>query len=325
MIRKPIGRSGIDVPPIVFGGNVFGWSADKARSFELLDALMARGFNCVDTADMYSCWVPGNQGGESETIIGEWMKARSNRDQVVVITKCGAPNSPGGGDLSAAHIAKAAEASLRRLQTDHIDLYLAHYDDKVTPPEETLGAFQRLIEQGKVRAIGASNYAPDRLRQALDAGARPDRPRYQCLQPLYNLYDRSEFEGPLETLCRERGLGVITYFSLASGFLTGKYRSPADLGKSAARGGGVAHYLNPRGLRILTTLDTVAARCQATPAQIALAWLIAHPVVTAPIASATTLAQLDELLGAADITLDSEALQELNAASAPDEPVEATR
>lgn len=316
--RKRIGRSCIEVPPIVFGGNVFGWSADEATSFALLDALMERGFNCVDTADIYSMWVEGHQGGESETIIGKWLKARGRREQVLILTKCGWPDTPGGGNLTAAHIVQSVEGSLRRLQTDYIDLYQAHFDDKVTPPEETLKAFQRLIEQGKVRAIGASNYSPDRLRQALETSEQQALPRYECLQPLYNLYDRKAFEGELESLCQQHGLGVISYFSLASGFLTGKYRSEADLGKSAARGQAVRDYLNPRGLRILAALDQVAARYEAVPAQIALAWLIARPTITAPITSATTLAQLDVMFGAAEIALDDEAIRQLDEASAFD-------
>lgn len=246
---------------------------------------------------------------------GSRLKAKGRRDQVLILTKCGWPETPVGGNLTAAHIIKSVEGSLRRLQTDYIDLYQAHFDDKVTPLEETLKAFQHLVEQGKVRAIGASNYAPDRLRQALARSEGQELPRYECLQPLYNLYDRNVFEGELEALCLQHGLGVISYFSLASGFLTGKYRSEVDLSKSVARGQAVRDYLNPRGLRILAAIDQVAARYEAAPAQIALAWLMSRPSVTAPITSATTLAQLEVMFGAAEISLDYEAIWKLDEAS----------
>lgn len=318
MQRKRLGQTDLQIPPLVFGGNVFGWGADATTSCSLLDMLMERGFNCVDTADCYSYWAPGNQGGESETIIGDWLKARGGRDRVLILTKCGFPDAPGGANLTAGHIVTAAEASLRRLRTDYIDLYQAHFDDKATPLDETLRAFEQLMVEGKARAIGASNYAADRLAQALATSEQFGLPRYECLQPRFNLYDRDGFEGPLASLCRREGLGVLTYYSLASGFLSGKYRSDADLGKSHARGQDIRPYLTPRGLRILHALDGVAERYRATPAQIALAWLMSHPVVTAPIASATSPDQLRELLAAADITLDEDALWQLNVASRSD-------
>jgi len=313
-------RSGVDFSPIIFGGNVFGWGADEAASFALIDAALAKGINCIDTADVYSCWVPGNQGGESERIIGKWLQTRGRRDALSIHTKGGAPDAPGefsNASLRADYLVKAVEGSLRRLQTDYIDLYYVHYDDKVTPPEETLEALHRLHQAGKIRAIGCSNFDPERLRQSLDAGKTLGIPTYGTFQTLYNLYDRMPYEAELEPLCREYGIAVTSYFSLASGFLTGKYRSEADLGKSAARGEGMRDYLNPKGLRILGALDDVAARHDATPAQIALAWLIAHPYIAAPITSATTLAQLDDLLKCLEISLDAADMAKLNTASAP--------
>ncbi|MEE7548362.1 aldo/keto reductase, partial [Xanthomonas sp. Kuri4-1] len=272
---RELGRSGLQVRPLAFGGNVFGWSADEKTSFALLDAFVDAGFNLVDTADMYSSWVPGNHGGESETLIGRWFKHSGKRDQVVLATKVAKWSEQPG--LSPDNIAEAVEGSLKRLQTDVIDLYQAHEDDEATPLEASLAAFGRLIEQGKVRAIGASNYTAARLRDALRVSEQYGLPRYQTLQPEYNLYDRAGYEAELEPLAREHGLGVISYYSLASGFLTGKYRSEADAGKSSARGAAVVkQYLNPRGLRILAALDDVAATHRATPAQIALAWLIAR-------------------------------------------------
>ena len=319
MEQRKVGRSGIEVPPIILGGNVFGWSADQATSFTLLDTAMERGLTCIDTADIYSHWAPGNRGGESETIIGAWLKRRGRRDDVAIHTKGGAPDAPGdlaNANLSAAYLTRAVDASLRRLGTEYIDLYYVHFDDKTTPPEETLGAFQRLIEAGKLRAIGASNYAPDRLRQALDTADQHGLPRYACLQTLYNLYERAPYEAELEALCTEKGLGVMSYFSLASGFLTGKYRSEADFAKSSARGGGMTKYLNPRGQRILAALDAVAKAQDATAAQVALAWLLARPSVTAAIASATSLAHLEELVAAARLHLDGAAIERLDTASA---------
>ncbi|MBV9750023.1 MAG: aldo/keto reductase [Acetobacteraceae bacterium] len=315
METRELGRSGIRIPPLMLGGNVFGWTADEATSFRLLDALLAAGFNAIDTADVYSAWVPGHQGGESETVIGNWLRRRGGRGDVVIATKVGMKMGSGGEGLSRAWIMQAAEDSLRRLQTDHIDLYQAHRDDDSVPLDETLQAFADLIRQGKVRAIGASNYTAPRLREALQTSERMGVPRYETLQPHYNLVERNEFEGELEDVCRAEGLGVISYFSLASGFLSGKYRSEADLSKSP-RGGSVKKYLNDRGQRVLRVLDEVAERYAATPAQVAIAWLIARPSVTAPIASATDVEQLQNLVKAAQLTLDRQAIERLDQASA---------
>ncbi|MDR2239572.1 MAG: aldo/keto reductase [Zoogloeaceae bacterium] len=315
MQLRNLGRSGLQVSPLCFGGNVFGWTVDEATSFRLLDAWLDAGFNFIDTADMYSTWVPGHVGGESETIIGKWLRASGKRNRVVLATKVGMPVGEGKQGLSPAYIRQAVEASLRRLQTDHIDLYQAHEDDPGTPLADTLGAFADLIAAGKVRAIGASNYTADRLTQALETAQRHRLPRYESLQPLYNLYDRSSYEEALEPLCTSQGLGVINYYALASGFLTGKYRSADDAGKSARGAGVTSTYLNPRGLRILAALDEAAAQHNATPGQIALAWQIARPSVTAPIASATTLEQLNELTAAAQLKLDGATIAALDAAS----------
>ncbi|ROU08719.1 aldo/keto reductase [Lysobacter enzymogenes] len=315
MNLRPLGRSSLSVAPLAFGGNVFGWSAGEAASFALLDAFTEAGFALVDTADVYSAWVPGNQGGESERIIGRWLaQGGGRRERVVIATKV-AKWAPRRG-LAPANIQAAVEDSLRRLGIEVVDLYQAHEDDASVPLEDTLGAFARLIEQGKVRAIGASNYSAARLAQALDLSERLGLPRYETLQPQYNLYDRAGFEAELEPLARARGVGVIGYYSLASGFLTGKYRSRADLGKSRARAGAVEKYLDARGLRILAALDEVAAGHGATPAQVALAWLIARPSVSAPIASATSVAQLQELLAAARLSLRADEIAALDAASA---------
>lgn len=317
MQKRSLGSSEVLVPPFVFGGNVFGWGVDEQQAFKLLDLLLEKGVDTIDTADIYSYWA-GGSGGESETIIGQWMRARGNREQVIIHTKGGAPDAPGEfahADLSAAYLTKAVEGSLRRLGTDYIDLYYVHFDDNKTPPEETLGAFQKLIEQGKIRAIGASNYGPERLRQSLAVADENNLPRYACLQTHYNLYERSEYETELEELCLSEGLGVLSYYSLASGFLSGKYRSEADLDKSAARGSSAAQYLNPRGLRILNALDEVADKYGATQAQIALAWIMARPGFTAAIASSTKIEQLNELLQATAIDLDNESIAELNEAS----------
>jgi aryl-alcohol dehydrogenase-like predicted oxidoreductase len=315
MKRRKLGRTDLDVAPLAFGGNIFGWTVDEARSFQLLDHFVAAGFNLIDTADSYSRWVSGHQGGESETIIGRWIARRGRHDDVIIATKVGSDMGQGDKCLRADYIVQAVERSLRRLQIERIDLYQSHWDDEKTPFEETLEAYARLIRQGKVKVIGASNLPAERLAQALKVANESGYPRYETLQPLYNLCDRSDFEGPLEALCVREQLGVITYFSLASGFLTGKYRSPADFGKSQ-RGSRVEKYLNPRGLRILAALDQVARDLGATPAQIALAWLIARPSVTAPIASATSLAQLDELIGATRLELDQNAIQVLDQAAA---------
>jgi aryl-alcohol dehydrogenase-like predicted oxidoreductase len=314
---RDLGRSGLKVAPIAFGGNVFGWSADERASFALLDAFVDAGFNLVDTADVYSAWVPGNHGGESETLIGRWFKQSGKRDRIVLATKVAKWSEHPG--LSAENIAAAVDDSLRRLQTDVIDLYQAHEDDDATPLEATLAAFGRLVEQGKVRAIGASNYSATRLREALDVSRQFHLPRYETLQPEYNLYDRAGYEGELEPLVREQGLSTIGYYSLASGFLTGKYRSSGDAAKSSARGAAVVkQYLNPRGLRILAALDDIASKHTATPAQIALAWLIARPGVAAPIASATSVEQLHDILKAATLALTREDIAQLDGASAED-------
>lgn len=316
MDKRRLGNSSLAIAPIMFGGNVFGWTADEATSFALLDAFVAAGFNAIDTADVYSVWVPGHAGGESEATIGRWLKARGCRDKVVIATKVGMEMAPDRHGLKPDYIRASVEASLQRLQTDYIDLYQSHKDDETVPLEETLGAYARLIEEGKVRAIGASNYSAPRLRAALDVAKAHGLPRYETLQPLYNLYDRHEFEGPLAELCLAENVGVINFFSLASGFLTGKYRSEADLSKSVRGPRRVKAYLDDKGYRILAALDQVAARTGATPTQIAIAWLIGKPAVTAPIASATSVAQLEELLKAASLTLDAEAMATLDAAGA---------
>lgn len=314
MEKRIIGTSGIEVAPLAFGGNVFGWTIDPATSFTLLDAFIDAGFNLIDTADVYSNWVPGNQGGESETIIGNWLKQSGKRDQVIIATKVGGEMSPGKKGLSRNHIRQSVEESLQRLQTDYIDLYQSHYDDPNTPLEETLGTYGELIKEGKIRAIGASNYTAERLAEALQVSKQHNLPRYDSLQPEYNLYERSSYEKELEPLCRENNVGVINYFALASGFLTGKYRSEADLAKSK-RGQGNKKYLNERGFRILDALDQVAQEHQTDEASIAIAWLIARPGITAPIASATTLEQLQSLTKAAALELDQSAIKILNEAS----------
>lgn len=314
MTRRPLGRSSLSIAPLAFGGNVFGWTADEATSFALLDAFVEAGCDLVDTADSYSYWAVGNEGGESERILGRWLQRSGKRAQVTVATKVGKwAQQPG---LSPGNVAAAVDASLQRLQVDVIDLYQAHADDPTVPLADTLGAFARLVEQGKVRAIGASNYSAPRLAEALDISERHGLPRFECLQPEYNLVDRVGFEAALEPLVLARGLGVISYYGLASGFLTGKYRSAADVGKSAARGGAVMRYLEPRGLRVLEALDDIAAAHRATAAQVALAWLMARPSVTAPIASATNVTQLQELLGAARLSLSAADIEQLDAASA---------
>jgi len=315
MKTQKLGNSGLEVSPLALGGNVFGWTVDEPTSFLLLDAFVAAGFNFIDTADVYSKWVPGNKGGESESILGNWLKSRGKRRQVVIATKVGMEMGPGQKGLSKAYILRAAEESLKRLQTDYIDLYQSHTNDADTPLAETLEAYAQLVKQGKVRAIGASNYPAERLREALQVSKQNGFPSYQSLQPNYNLYDRADYETNLETVCRENGLGVIPYFSLASGFLTGKYRSEADLAGSK-RGQFVKKYLNDRGFRILRALDEVADALHATPVKISLAWLMARPGITAPIASATTLEQLNDLTGATELELDQASIERLNNASA---------
>jgi aryl-alcohol dehydrogenase-like predicted oxidoreductase len=314
MQLRPLGRSGLQVAPLALGGNVFGWTADEKASFAVLDAFVDAGFNLVDTADVYSSWVPGHVGGESESVIGRWLKASGKRDRIVLATKVGKPMGDGRSGLSRRWIRQAVEDSLARLQTDHIDLYQSHDDDTATPLDETMAAFAELMREGKVRALGASNFTAPRLAEALAASARLGLPRYETLQPLFNLVERAPYEDALQPLCVAEGLGVINFFGLARGFLTGKYRSEADLGKSP-RGGGVKAYLNPHGLRILGALDAVAARQRATPAQVALAWQMAQPGIVAPIASATSVVQLNELLGAASLVLSAADQTELDTAS----------
>ena len=312
----PLGKTGLSIAPLVFGGNVFGWTIDEKTSFAVLDAFVDHGFNAIDTADVYSAWAPGNHGGESETIIGRWLKARpSLRDKVVVFTKVGfdvgVPEQKG---LSRRWIMKAVEASLKRLGLDRIDLYFSHRPDPDTPLEETLSAYQVLIEDGKVGAIGLSGATAGELRDALQVADRERLPAYQVLQPEYNLYDRNGFDAELQQVCLDEGLGVVTYYSLASGFLSGKYRSDADLKQNRARGGKVAHYLNPRGQAVLHALDEVAARHAAQPSEVALAWLMAQPAVTAPIASATRVDQVTSFARAAALALSTEDIALLTAA-----------
>jgi len=315
MEKRKLGNSGLEVAPLAFGGNVFGWTADEPTSFALLDAFVDAGFNLIDTADMYSTWVEGHKGGESETILGKWLKHSGKREKVIIASKVGKEMGPNLQGLSKTYILQAVEASLRRLQTDYIDLYQSHADDPDTPLEETLEAYDQLIKQGKIRAIGASNYSAERLAQSLEVSEQTGYLRYESLQPLFNLYDRDDYEKELEPLCREKGIGVISYFSLGSGFLTGKYRSEDDLTNSA-RGEFVKKYLNERGFRIIQALDSVAQEHNMTPAQVALAWLISNPSITAPIASATNLEQLNELIEATTIELNPSVIARLNQASA---------
>jgi aryl-alcohol dehydrogenase-like predicted oxidoreductase len=314
MKKRILGRSGLEVFPLALGGNVFGWTVDGPTAFRILDAFTDAGGNLLDTADSYSRWVPGNIGGESEIMIGKWLKKSGKRNKVVVATKVGSLMGPGRKGLSKEYIVQAVEDSLKRLQTEYIDLYQSHFDDPETPLEETMEAYASLMKQGKVKAIGASNFTADRLSEALHMSEQRGYPSYQSLQPRYNLYDREDYERSLEPLCREAGLGVITYYSLASGFLSGKYRSTDDLSRSA-RGQNAGHYLTTRGFRILEALDRVADRYHVQPASVALAWLIARPGITAPIASVTNLPQLDEMLRAATLELEASSLDILNKAS----------
>jgi len=311
--KRRLGNSALETPPFALGGNVFGWTADEKASFEVLDAFVDAGFNLIDTADVYSQWIPGHKGGESETVIGNWLSKRGGRDKVLIATKLGVEVVPGEQGLSRAYMRRAIDRSLARLKTDYIDLYQAHRDDDKTPLEETLDAFAELIKAGKVRAIGASNYKADRLKQALKVSAEKKIPRYETLQPWYNLYDRFDFEGELADLCKRENISVIPYFSLASGFLTGKYRTEKDL-EGRARAYRVKNMMNERGFRILKALDTVAADTHATVAQVAIAWLVARGM-TAPIASATSVEQLRELLPAATLQLSSDAVRVLDEAS----------
>ena len=315
MKKRKLGRSGLEISPLVFGGNVLGWTVDEATAFTLLDAFIAAGFNAVDTADSYSHWVPGHVGGESETILGKWMKRSGNRDKVVLATKVGWELSPERKGLSRTYILSSVEGSLRRLQTDYIDLYQSHVDDQNTPQEETLRAYADLVVQGKVRFIGASNHKGARLASAIEISKKLGLPAYQSLQPNYNLYDRVDFETDLEPVCQKEGLGVINYFPLGGGFLSGKYRTEADLtGKPRARN--VKKYMNERGLKILDALDEVAKRLNATPAKVSLAWLLARPSITAPIVSSTSLHQLNDLIAAVELKLDPSSIELLNNASA---------
>jgi aryl-alcohol dehydrogenase-like predicted oxidoreductase len=315
MELRELGRSGLKVSPVCLGGNVFGWTADEKASFAVLDAFTGSGGNFIDTADVYSTWAEGHQGGESETVLGQWLKSRGKRDKVILATKVGSDMGQGRKGLKAAYIAQAVEDSLQRLQTDYIDLYQSHRDDLETPQEETLEAYGKLMKAGKVRAIGASNFTPERLASALALSAQNGLPRYESLQPEYNLYERAGYEQALEPLCAKEKIGVIGYFGLCSGFLTGKYRSEADFAKSA-RGEDMAQYLNPRGFRILKALDQVAAETRSTPAQVAIAWLIARPSVTAPIVSATKVEQCQDLIKAMALKLSAAQVEALNQASA---------
>ena len=317
MQHRELGRSGLQFAPLVLGGNVFGWTADEAASFRVLDAFVAGGGNAIDTANVYSAWAPGHKGGESETVLGKWLRQRGRRDDVLIFTKVGMQMGDGSQGLAKDYIRRSVEDSLKRLQTDYIDLYQSHKDDETLPVTEPLEAYAELIKEGKVRAIGASNYSASRLREALEASATQGLPRYESLQPEYNLYNRADFEQELQPLILEHGVGVIPYFGLASGFLTGKYRTEADLSKSI-RGSSIGpKYLNERGLRILAALDAVVARhAGSSPAQVALAWILAQPGLTAPIASGTTPEQVRELLKAMHLLLSTDDVQELNQASA---------
>lgn len=315
MNKRKLGNSGIEIAPLMFGGNVFGWTADEPTSFALLDAFVDAGLNAIDTAEGYSNWHPGNKGGESETIIGKWLKKTGKRERVIIATKVGWWNTPEDNKgLSKARILQSAEDSLKRLQTDYIDLYQTHKDEPTIPIEERLEAYLTLLSQGKIRAIGASNYTAERLSQALRISGEKHLPRYESLQPLYNLFSRAEFEDELQPLCLKENIGVITYSSLASGFLSGKYLSEADLTKSL-RGYRVKKYLNDRGFRILSAVQKVAQEHHSTPAAVALAWLQSRPAVTAPIASATSLAQMEELAASTRLKLDTASLKRLNEAS----------
>lgn len=316
MEKRKLGNTDLLVSPVTFGGNVFGWTLDEKKSFEVLDGFIAAGFNFIDTADVYSRWVPENKGGESETIIGNWMKARNNRNQIILATKVGSNMDPNGEKcLSKKYILEEVDASLLRLKTDYIDLYQTHYDDPETPVQETLEAYDQLIRAGKVRWIGASNLSPERFKESLETSERLSLPKYQTFQPEYNLYKREGFEKEMEQICIDHQIGVINYYALASGFLTGKYRSEADFGKSQ-RGSAIKEYMNPRGFRILKALDEVSEQYNASLASVAIAWLIARPSVTSPIASVTSLNQLKDLVRAAALKLDIEDISILDEASA---------
>jgi len=314
MEKRKLGNTTVDVSPIVLGGNVFGWTIDEEQSFKILDDFVERGFVTIDTADVYSRWAPGNNGGESEVIIGKWMRSRGHRSQINIVTKVGMDVGQGGIDLSEKHILDACDNSLRRLQIDTIDIYLTHKDDDRTPVEETLGAYQKLIEAGKVRFIGASNLSPERLQASLDASRKHGLPRYDVFQPEYNLYDREGFETTTASICRDNNIGVITYYALASGFLSGKYRSSDDLGQSV-RGKGVEKYLNDRGSRILKVLDEISSAHNVSLSAVALSWQLNSPLVTAPIASATKLTHLEAFTQAVELKLSQDELNRLEDAS----------
>jgi aryl-alcohol dehydrogenase-like predicted oxidoreductase len=316
MQKRQIGRSSLQVPVLCLGGNVFGWTVNEHESFRLLDAALDAGLNFVDTADVYSRWVTGHTGGESETVIGKWFARSGRRGQVVLATKLGFDMGDGKKGLSRKYIAEAVEASLRRLQTDYIDLYQAHTDDAETPLEETLSAFDALVKQGKVRVIGASNYTGARLKEAIEVSQKNNLARYECLQPNYSLMERVAFESDLLPVVEQYGIGVIPYFALAAGFLTGKYRSKQDAA-GKARGAMVEKYLNDHGFAVLEALDAIAAELHSTPARVALAWLIAKPGVTAPIASATSLDHLKDLAESTQLKLPPAAIAKLDAASSP--------
>jgi len=315
MQKRKLGNTDLEFAPLALGSNVFGWTINEEKSFEVLDAFEDEGFSFIDTADVYSRWAPGNTGGESETIIGKWMKKKGNRDKIIVATKVGADMGQGHKDLTKKYILKAVEDSLLRLQTDYIDLYQTHWDDNITPVNETLEAYSQLVKQGKVKWVGASNLSPERLKKSLEASKKYGYPSYQSFQPEYNLYDREGYEKEIEPICLQNNIGVITYYSLASGFLSGKYRSEIDLTKSK-RGGGIKKYLNERGFKILRALDEVAKQNNTNPSSIAIAWVLSRRGITAPISSATSVEQLKELMKATEINLDDAAVELLNKASA---------
>lgn len=314
MEKRQLGDSQLYVKPIAFGGNVFGWTIDEKQSFKMLDAFVEADFDFIDTADTYSWWVEGNSGGESESIIGKWSAERKNRDKIILSTKVGSQNKDRPKNISRSFILKSVEDSLRRLRTDYIDLYQTHFDDEVTPVEETLSAYQQLIKEGKVRVIGTSNMSPNRILQSLKASADNDLPKYQTLQPQYSLVERATYEQELRPIVEQNNMGVLNYYSLASGFLTGKYRSKEDLGKSP-RGAGVEKYLNDSGFRILNALDAISRKHSSSPATISLAWLLARPTITSPIVSATSLKQLQSIIDAPKIHLDKHDMDQLNNAS----------
>lgn len=315
MEKRELGKSGLNVSPLCFGGNVFGWTVDKKESFKLLDAFVDAGFSFIDTADTYSWWVPGNTGGESEAIIGKWLSERKNRDRIILSTKTGSQNNKRPKNVSKQFILSSVEGSLRRLKTDYIDLYQTHFDDENTPVEETLSAYEQLIKEGKVRVIGTSNMSPERIRESLKASEAKGFPKYQTLQPLYNLMERESYEKELMGIVEDNNMGVLSYYSLASGFLSGKYRSADDLIKSQ-RGGGLKKYLNERGFKVLEVLDKISKKHGSTQAAVSLAWLLARPTITSPIVSATSLKQMESIIKAPQLKLEEEDMESLNNASA---------